>query len=124
RLGDGLTHGHYLGRATLAEIVRKAGGQTATAGAKPVAILADRSLRTSEAMGCNVFGGSTLPPTLLEILTNRYGKFPDATGGPLTRNDWTTKALIDPLWANGVPDFSLLWLNQPDFSQHENGPGS
>ena len=42
----------------------------------------------------------------------------------MTRNDWTTSALINPLWKDGVPAFSLLWMNQPDFAQHQTGPGS
>jgi arylsulfatase A-like enzyme len=32
--------------------------------------------------------------------------------------------LLDILWKNGVPPFSLLWLAEPDYSQHETGPGS
>jgi arylsulfatase A-like enzyme len=32
--------------------------------------------------------------------------------------------MIDPLWGRGVPAFSFLWLNEPDFSQHQTGPGS
>ncbi|MEY2428349.1 MAG: hypothetical protein QOJ40_1234, partial [Verrucomicrobiota bacterium] len=72
----------------------------------------------------NVFGGLTLPASLLGTLTNRHGPFPNIKNTVRTRNDWTTETLIDSLWANGVPEFSLLWLNQPDYSQHENGPGS
>src|SRR5436190_22526179 len=26
--------------------------------------------------------------------------------------------------SNGVPAFTLLWLSEPDFSQHADGPGS
>ena len=28
------------------------------------------------------------------------------------------------LWRDGIPDFSLLWLSEPDFSQHNFAPGS
>ena len=122
--GDELTHGHYLRRATIAQIVRQAGGKTAVAGAKPVTLLADRAPRSSDTTDGNVFGGSTLPPNLLAIITNHYGRFPDGAATESTRNDWTTDAMIDPLWANGVPEFSLLWMNEPDFDQHQTGPGS
>src|SRR5437868_7547849 len=47
RRGDELTRGNYLGRRTLAEIVRRAGRKAVVAGAKPVALLADRGQRSS-----------------------------------------------------------------------------
>ncbi len=59
-----------------------------------------------------------------DVLTQLYGDFPGTNNAHTTRNDWTTSALIDPLWKNGVPEFSLLWMNQPDFAQHQSGPGS
>jgi arylsulfatase A-like enzyme len=32
--------------------------------------------------------------------------------------------MLEPLWTDGVPEFSLLWFNEPDFSQHKSAPGS
>jgi arylsulfatase A-like enzyme len=37
---------------------------------------------------------------------------------------WTTRALIYGLWEDAVPKYTLLWLSEPDASQHETGPGS
>ncbi|MFO1501908.1 MAG: alkaline phosphatase family protein [Verrucomicrobiota bacterium] len=37
---------------------------------------------------------------------------------------WTTKALVHGLWKDGVPKYTLLWLSEPDASQHESGVGS
>jgi arylsulfatase A-like enzyme len=37
---------------------------------------------------------------------------------------WTTKALIDFLWKDKVPDYSVLWLSEPDATQHKTAPGS
>src|SRR5207245_5797910 len=71
RKGDALTHGHYVRLPTLAEIVRGAGRKAVVAGAKPVALLADRGQRSF-----TVFAGATLPGSLEEVLTNRYGQFP------------------------------------------------
>ena len=28
------------------------------------------------------------------------------------------------LWNDGVPEFTLIWLNEPDITQHQTGPGS
>ena len=39
-------------------------------------------------------------------------------------NIWTTRALTDVLWKNEVPKFSLLWLSEPDLTEHETAPGS
>lgn len=37
---------------------------------------------------------------------------------------WTTKALIHGLWKDEIPKFTLLWLSEPDASQHDSGVGS
>jgi arylsulfatase A-like enzyme len=124
RKGDQLTHNHYLRRQTLAEIVRQSGRRTMVAGAKPIALLPDRLPRTFWQAGANVYYGNSLPENLLESLTNRYGPFPADGLGNITRSTWTTKVMIDPLWNDGVPDFTFLWMNEPDASQHRAGPGS
>ena len=124
RKGDQLSTNHFLRVPTTAEIVRAAGRKTVVAGAKPVALLPDRMGRDSAERGANVFAGATLPPALLPSIISKEGPFPKEDSAPLSRNDWTTGALIDVLWADGVPDYSLLWLNQPDVSQHAFAPGS
>jgi predicted AlkP superfamily pyrophosphatase or phosphodiesterase len=124
RKGDELSDGQYIRRPTLAEIVREAGRKTAVAGAKPIALLLDRSARKSVDLGANVFAGLTLPAHLAEIITDQYGPFPKEASQSPTRNDWTTSALLNPLWADGVPAFSILWMNEPDFAQHQTSPGS
>ena len=124
RKGDRNLDGHYLKMPTIAELVRKSGRKTAVAAAKPIGLLPDRAERTTAEQGANFFAGSTLPENLLAQLTNALGTFPKDTSNEPTRNDWTTRAMIEQLWDGGVPAFSLLWLNQPDSSQHTTGPGS
>jgi predicted AlkP superfamily pyrophosphatase or phosphodiesterase len=124
RKGDAVSKGHYILLPTMVEIARKAGLKTAVAGAKPVALLLDRAERTDAKGGANVFAGQTLPADLAETLTNRYGPFPAADAVKPTRNDWTTLALVDSLWEDGVPDLSLLWMSEPDATQHLTQPGS
>ena len=124
RKGDQVTHGHYIRLPTIAELVRRAGRKAVVVGAKPVALLADRAMRTSSDAGVNLFAGASLPPNLLPSLTNIYGPFPDEKSLDPTRIDWSTTALIDFLWKKGVPDFSFVWMNEPDLSQHQTGPGS
>jgi predicted AlkP superfamily pyrophosphatase or phosphodiesterase len=124
RKGDQVSSNQFLRVPTTAEIVRAASRKAVVAGAKPVALLPDRALRESADHGANIFAGATLPPSLLQTIVSREGPFPKEDAGPKTRNDWTTSALIDVVWAAAVPDYSLLWLNQPDVSQHAFSPGS
>ncbi|HEX4645444.1 MAG TPA: alkaline phosphatase family protein, partial [Verrucomicrobiae bacterium] len=124
RKGDGVSRGHYIRVPTVAEILHKKGMDTVIAGAKPVALLLDRFERPAGSHGVNLFAGQTLPPNVLADIISREGAFPSTNSIHLTRNDWTTQAMIDSLWRNGVPAFSLLWMNEPDATQHATGPGS
>ncbi len=124
RKGDELSEGHYLHVPTLPEIIQRSGRKTAIAGAKPVILLADRVARGSAGLSANIIAGATLPSNLLQLLTNLHGPFPGEKATERTRNDWTTESMLDPLWSDGVPAFSFLWMNQPDFTQHQTGPGS
>jgi arylsulfatase A-like enzyme len=130
RKGDEISHGHYLLCPTIAEILQAAGLKTAIAGTKPVVLLHDRRERPEDyRAGVLVFEGKAIPPSLQTTLNGLLGKFPAAEDSKSLlpneqRDEWTTRALIGPLWSNGVPAFSLLWLSEPDFSQHPSSPGA
>ena len=124
RKGDQITGGHFLKMPTLAEIVRGSGGTTAVAAAKTIGLLPDRAERASADQGANIYAGATLPASLISQLTNTLGPFPKDTLTSPTRNDWTARALTEHLWQNELPRFSLLWMNNPDSTQHNFGPGS
>jgi arylsulfatase A-like enzyme len=130
RKGDQISDGHYLLRPTTAEILQAAGLKTAIAGTKLVAQLHDRRDRPGDyCTGVVLFEGKVLPSSWQPILNDLLGKFPEAedTKSLLPnekRDEWTTRALTGPLWSNGVPAFSLLWLSEPDYSQHPSAPGS
>jgi predicted AlkP superfamily pyrophosphatase or phosphodiesterase len=68
-----------------------------------------------------LFAGNALPNAALAVITEKLGPFPTAH---LRKDSWTTKALIDVLWKDGVPAFSVLWLGEPDLTQHETAPGA
>jgi len=130
RRGDLLTEGHYLTTLTLAETLQRAGIPTIIAGAKPVALFHDRSpKRESEAAKKSVtlFEGKTLPRSVAESLSkvNDDKPFPPTITYPNTGQDnWTTRSLVRALWKNGVPKYTLLWLSEPDKTQHDSGVGS
>jgi arylsulfatase A-like enzyme len=45
---------------------------------------------------------------------------------PMSRqiDAWTTRAVINGFWKDAVPKYTLLWLSEPDASQHSMSPGS
>src|SRR4029078_8598034 len=57
----------------------------------------------------------------LSSIVKSLGPFPKAH---VEHDVWTTSALIDVLWKEGVPPFSMLWLGEPDLTQHETAPGA
>jgi arylsulfatase A-like enzyme len=130
RKGDNVSDMHYLLRATVAETLQAAGHPTVIAGSKAVVILHDRREGSADQRaGVTLFEGKVLPPSLKPAITNVLGNFPGAesTRSLLPnepRDEWTTRAMLGPLWSNGVPAYSLLWLSEPDFSQHPASPGS
>jgi arylsulfatase A-like enzyme len=133
RVGDALANDHYINALTVAEIVQNAGYRTTVAGTKPVGLLHDRHTDRSKTHGSIVlFAGRTYPSTFLQTITAALGKFPDTPPTAVTleetkpntaQNAWTTRALTEILWRDGVPKYSVLWLGDPDFSQHLTAPG-
>jgi arylsulfatase A-like enzyme len=123
RKGDEVAHNHYLQMPTLEEILQRAGKKTAIAGAKPVVLLHDRLEQGRVCADCvNLFESATVPAAAIEKLN-----LPPFTPKdiPNTRRDeFATHALIGPLWDKAVPAFSLLWLSEPDATQHAAGLGS
>ena len=129
RRGDLLTHGHYLLAPTLAELLHQAGIATAIAGTKPVVFLHDRAQKRDGEAARNsllLYGGTTMPRAGQEkaMKANDNKPFPSSSIPNKDRDAWTTKALIKGLWQSEIPRFSLLWLSEPDASQHNSGPGS
>ena len=130
RRGDLLTDGNYVRTPTVAEILQDNGIATITAGSKPVVLLHDRSWRKSssaEKESVTLFEGKTLPRSAVDALikVNDDKAFPTNITQPNTGQDnWTTRALVRGLWRKGVPKYTVLWLSDPDKSQHETGVGS
>ena len=120
--GDQLSNGKYISVPTIAELVQRAGGRTAVASAKTVGLLLDRYVDIGPAKNCiTLFAGSALPGDVLAPIATALGPFPSAR---LQKDRWTTKAVTDFVWKDGVPTFSVLWLGEPDLTQHETAPGA
>ena len=130
RRADLLTGGRYLLVPTVAETLQRAGIATVIAGGKPVALFHDRAARKDSEtarQSATVYEGKTIPRDLLDTLVkvNDDKAFPGTISFPNTAQDqWTTRAVVRALWKQEVPKYTLLWLSEPDKSQHENGVGS
>jgi arylsulfatase A-like enzyme len=139
--GDAVSGGKYVSTPTLTELVQRTGGRTVVASAKTVGLLLDRNVGhasglpsadaasgthalPSEARTKNdatLFAGKSLPPEIVGSITEKLGAFPSAR---VQQDAWTTKALTEFLWKDGVPALSILWLGEPDLTQHEKAPGA
>ncbi len=124
RKADQISQNHYLRRATVAEILQKNGFKTAVAGTKPVALLHDRLDRAADFNSELIFEGRSLPTNALSQILRERGPFPKADATKIALDDWTTATLTENLWGKEMPRYSLLWLGEPDFSQHATGVGS
>jgi arylsulfatase A-like enzyme len=120
--GDELSGGKYISVPTVPELIQRAGGRTAIASAKTVGLLLDRHAGNGPAKSCvTLFAGQTLPRDALTPIAGALGSFPSAH---LQRDAWATKALTDLLWKDGVPALSVIWLGEPDLTEHESAPGA
>ena len=121
--GDDLSGGKYISVPTVAELVQRAGGGTVIAAAKTVGLLLDRKAGTNSGAkrSLTLFAGKSVPADILSSISEKLGPFPSAH---LQQDIWTTKALTDVLWKDGLPALSVLWLGEPDLTQHESAPGA
>lgn len=120
RKGDEATGGKYIRVPTIAELVREGGAKTAIATAKTVGLLFDR--RRDSGGGADIFAGESVPHDGIDSIVKMLGAFPPANR-PADRDSWTTNALTDCLWSIDIPAFSLLWLSEPDDTEHKTAPG-
>ncbi|MEY2496208.1 MAG: hypothetical protein QOJ45_2700 [Verrucomicrobiota bacterium] len=126
--GDEITGGKYLAFPTIAEIVRTSGRRTAIAGSKAVTLLHDRHADWMTALskkGFTIFAAAPVSPSLREQMQPALASLLAAPGeAGAQRNEFATRALTETLWRDDIPAFSLLWLSEPDLTQHEDSPGA
>lgn len=116
--------GGYLAVSTLALTLQRAGYRTAIAGSKPVVLLQDHAERPANAANVVLYEGHTLPAGLVTNFIHLLGPFADKGATKTNRDIWTTRSLAELIWKKEVPQFSLLWLAEPDNTQHATGVGS
>jgi arylsulfatase A-like enzyme len=127
--GDEVLGGKYLAIPTFVELLRAAGKKVALVGVKSVAILFDRhndwTYVRIRGKPLTIFAAAPLGPSARDEMIKLLGPIPDDPGAnSIQRNDFGTRALTEFFWRDGVPDFSLLWLSEPDLAEHNFAPGS
>jgi predicted AlkP superfamily pyrophosphatase or phosphodiesterase len=122
--GDQWSAGKYVAAPTIAELVQDAGQTTAIATAKTVGLLLDRHVDPARGKkSVTIFAGASLPADAVSSIAKTLGPFPPSSKAG-ERDAWTTKALTDFLWRDPLPAFSLLWLSEPDDTEHKIAPGA
>lgn len=122
RRGDEISGGRYLAAPTIAELVQARGGRVPIAGTKTAPLLQNRKAITPST---TIFAGETIPLDVREGVVHQLRPFPVADQIPNVAQDaWTTQALTEVLWKENVPEFSVLWMSDPDRSQHATSPGT
>jgi arylsulfatase A-like enzyme len=124
---DELTGGKYIAAPTIAETVRAAGRRTAIVGTKAVAFLHDRHAEWSSGSVKDFvrFAAAPMPVALREETVRLLGSLITEPGNTSNqRNAYATRALTEIMWRDALPAFSLLWLSEPDLTQHEFSPGA
>ena len=127
--GDALSNGKYLAVPTIAELARAAGKRVVLAGTKSVAVLFDRhnewSIAATREKALTIFAAAPMSAAMSSRVTRKFGSFLIESGvSSAQRNQYVTRALTEELWRDGVPDFSLLWLSEPDLAEHNYAAGS
>jgi arylsulfatase A-like enzyme len=126
--GDETSGGKYLALPTIAEIVRSAGRPVVVAGSKAVTFLHDRHAEWTTGTSkksLTIFAAAPMPANVRSEMENLLGPFlKEPTHSGADRNAFATRALTEILWRADLPAFSLLWLSEPDLTQHDTSPGS
>lgn len=113
--------GRVLAVPTVCERLRNAGRQTLAVGSgSPGSTL----LQDPEEDGAVVnTRGVVRPDRLAEEIVGRFGPFPDEASAPDGWNDLACRVFIDAI-ERGAYDFGVLWMCDPDYTQHKQGLGS
>ena len=119
--GDELTNGKYIAAPTIAELVQQSGGRSVIAAAKTVGLLHDRPRGDFPNQSVTLSAGVAWPNESTTEIVKAFGPFPASHGD---RDVWTTNVLTQLFWKDTPPPFSVLWLGQPDLTQHETAPGA
>jgi phosphonoacetate hydrolase len=113
--------GRILRLPTLAEALAQAGKRLVImgSGTSGQATLLDPE-RTATTIHTEFFQ----PESLRATITERFGAAPAKVIPVQAAHDWLTNILLEYVLPEIAPDVAIMWLCEPDASQHANGLGS
>jgi phosphonoacetate hydrolase len=129
---DRATDGRLLMVPSLGEVLREAGGRlvVASAGSSGNAhLLNHRAAQVNDPRSLAlVHWSASQPSSLAEEVLARFGPAPPRAVPNTAVCDWLTgvfcEMLLPEIWAGDTPSVAVLWLSEPDVSQHAEGIGS
>ena len=113
--------GRIVPLATLPEALVAAGRRVVSMGSGSSGQV---TMLDPERAGTTVHILFTEPAALMETLTARIGPVPERRIPVQEANDWLVRALTDYVLPEIDPDVVLIWLCEPDASQHAKGLGA
>lgn len=113
--------GRVLPLPTLAEAVTGVGRTIVLLGSGSTGQVA---LLDPERVATTIHVAFTHPEPLLATLTARFGPVPAKAIPVNAANDWLNTVLIEHVLPEIAPDVAIMWLCEPDASQHAAGLGA
>ncbi len=134
--GDAQTKGRFIALPTVAAQVQAAGLRSVVASTKGVGVLQDRpggrrgdtsppSIDLFTQAKSDQLTLQSVPAAAATSIQSALGALPAAITFPNEAQDeWIANAVLDGMWKSGVPAYTMIWLSEPDFTQHQHGLGS
>ena len=116
--------GQVLLAPTLAEILSRHGHQYMAIGAGTSGNAYLQSPTAEEFGGATIHPDFTLPRSLSQELSDRFGPWPDEARPNTGRTAHCLRIMTEYILAERNPSVSLLWSSEPDKSQHDSPVGS
>ncbi|KKK91374.1 hypothetical protein LCGC14_2713610, partial [marine sediment metagenome] len=118
---DGFTGGRLLERPSLSEVFGEAGRSVAVASSCSTGAC---FLQNHRSCGVTYNSGFATPQEHARAIARRFGPIPPDARPNTGRNDYATAVLTDYLLGELRPDLAILWLSDPDHTQHDFPLGS
>ena len=116
--------GRVLFTPTLADILSEHGMEYTAIGVGTSGNAYVHNPRADDSGGATIHPDFTLPYSLFDSLSSRFGEWPGEAMPNTPRLDHAVRILTEHILPERQPAVSLIWSSEPDKSQHAHGVGS